>query len=113
MHVPEKMQLSSAVIGSLNLRRSAGHQLYLQFNDKNGCLEIKGINVKTRSVPGEYKIICSEIKSVGDLSDTEVSVGMKEGKTITLGLRDEKDAVLLVKELEYVTGITAYTARCY
>ena len=53
----------------------------------------------------------SNIKTVGDISDKGVVVGFKEGQEITLDLRDESDADLLVRKIALMSGVTAYTAR--
>lgn len=57
------------------------------------------------------KIKCMDVRCLGELSGTEVSVGMKDGRDILLELRYEKDAALLVKKITQVGGITAYAAH--
>ena len=109
----DKIKLSSISTNMNHLRRSAGHKLYLKLNDKEGCLEIKGVNAKLTAEIGDKKIHCADIKSLGDISDTEISIGTKDGVEIVLELRDEKDAEVLIQRLEAICGITAYTARCY
>lgn len=109
----DKIQLSSISTDLNHLRRSAGHKLYLRLNDREGYLEIKGINSKLTAEIGDKKIACAEIKSLGDISDTEISIAIKDGAEVVLELRDEKDAEALIQWLETISGITAYTARCY
>ncbi|KAG7007472.1 hypothetical protein G7Y79_00009g025810 [Physcia stellaris] len=109
----DKIQLSSISTDLNHLRRSAGHKLYLRLNDKEGYLEIKGINSKLTAEIGDKKIACAEIKSLGDISDREISIGIRDGGEVVLELRDEKDAEALIQWLEAISGVTAYTARCY
>lgn len=105
------MLLSSITTEKTLIKRSSGHQIYLRFNDTDGAFEIKGVSAMKDSQLCNMRIICADVKSLGELSGTEVGVGMKDGKDYVLELRDEKDAELLVKKIEQVSGVAAYTAR--
>ena len=107
------MQLSSIIFDSKVIKRAPGHhQLYLHFNEKNACLEIKGLHGRAVGFC-DKKIACATIRAIGDMSRTEVSVGIKDGPEIGFELKDEKDAEFLLQKLELLSGVTAYTARCY
>lgn len=109
----DKFKLSSISTNLTHLKRSSGHKLYVLLNDKEGCMEIKGVNAKITTEIGDKKILCIDMKSLGDISDREISIGTKDGIEIVLELRDEKDAEVLIQRLEMISGITAYTARYY
>lgn len=114
VQIPEKMHLSSIAFDSTVIKYAPGyHQLYLHFNEKEACLEIKGWNRKTNTGLGDKKIACANIKSIGDMSCTELSIGIQDGREIGLELKDQKDAEVLLQKLEFLSGVTAYTARCY
>ena len=113
VQIPEKMQLSSIIFDSTVIKRAPGHrQLYLHCNEKEACLEIKGLKGRAAG-SGDQKIACATIRAIGDMSRTEISIGTQDGPEIGFELKDEKDAEFLLQKLELLSGVTAYTARCY
>ncbi|KAL8787536.1 MAG: hypothetical protein Q9195_007708 [Heterodermia aff. obscurata] len=114
VQAPQKMQLSSIVFNSRVIGRAPGyHQLYLLFNEEEGCLQIKGLNGRPTTDFGDKKIAFANIRSIGDISNTEVSIGFRDGLDIGFHLKDEKDAEVLLQKLELLSGVTTYTARYY
>ena len=114
MQLPERMQLSSIVYRTKVIRNAPGHHdLYLHFNEKEACLEIKGWNGKTNTDLGNQKIACANIKSIGDISIKEIIIGTQDGIEIGFELKDQQDAELLLQNLQFFSGVVAYTARCY
>ena len=112
VQLPEKMLLSSILYNSAVIKRTPGHhQLYLHFNEKEACLEVKGLN-GIRGI-ADKKIACAAIRTLGDMSSREVRIGTGHEPEIRLELKDEKDAEALLHKLELLSGVTAYTARCY
>ena len=105
------MPLSSITVGQVVVQRSAGYQIYLQILDAGAAFEIKGVTAKDDPQFTNSMIHCKDVKCLGELSSTEVSVGMKDGRGFLLDLRDGKDAVLLIKKITQVAGITAYAAH--
>ena len=107
----DKLPLSSIRVGQLIVDRSSGYDVYLQFIDDEAAFKVKGVTAKDDPQFSNMMIKFMEVKCVGELSNTEVSVGMKDGRDILLDLRDEKDAVALVKKITEVADIIAYDAR--
>ena len=105
------MLLSSITIGQVIVQRSAGYQIYVKFIEAEATFQIKGVTAKDDPQFSNMTIKCTDVKCVGELSGTEVSVGMKDGRDILLELRDEKDAALLVEKITQVADITAYAAN--
>ena len=114
VHLPEKMQLSSITFRTTVIRNEPGHHdIYLHFDEKEACLEIKGWNGKTSTDFGNKKLACANIKSIGDMSIKEIIIGTQDGKEISFELKDQQDAESLLQKLEFFSGLIAYTARCY
>ena len=107
----DMLPLSSITIGQLIVERSAGYEIYLQCIDDEAAFKVKGVSAQDDPQFSNLTIKCMEIKCVGELSSTEVSVGMKDGRDILLDLRDEKDAASLVKKITEVADIVAYAAH--
>ena len=111
--VPDSIPLSGLTTPTVELKRSAGHKMSLHINEPQAFFEVQGISQKMPVENSEKKIAFANIKSVGSISTTEISIGTKDGKDIVLEMRDEKDTELVVRKLELAGGVIAYTANIY
>ena len=97
---PQKIQLTSIVFDSDVISRAPGHpQLYLLFNEKEACLEIKGLNEKNPvSFSDQKKVAFARIRSIRDILDREVRIGFEDGVEMGFGMKDGKDAEVSTSE---------------